>query len=205
MVGRPLERLLRFFREEYDYYDAIGDDEPDRITPLDVIVTAAVNARIGRASELRRIHRGVAERCDRLLAEIPRGADILEWEIAGVAEVVHEAAQVDGVAIAVATKILHRKRPDLIPMLDSVLVKHYFHLPQEQELPLRLYDKGRMGEVATELLEAARVDVAGARAELNALREGLASEGFRVTRVRTLDALLWTEYEARGYYRDPVE
>ena len=49
------------------------------------------------------------------------------------------------------------------------------------------------------------MDVAEARSELDALRDELASEAFRVTRVRTLDALLWTEYEARGYYRDPVE
>ena len=130
--------------DRFVHYHAIGDDEPDRITPLDVIVTAAVNSRIGRASELRLIHRGIAERCDRLLAEIPQGADILEWDIAVVAEVVHEAAQVDGVAIAAATKILHRKRPDLIPVLDSVLVKHYLQLPHERELPLRLYDKGRI-------------------------------------------------------------
>ena len=164
-----------------------------------------MNARIGRASELRRIHRGVAERCDRLLAAIPQDADILEWDIQVVAEIVHEAAQVDGVAIAVATKILHRKRPHLIPMLDSVLVKHYLQLPQERELPLRLYDKGGMGEVAADLLEATRVDVTEARVELDALRDELASEGFRVTRVRILDALLWTEYEARGYYRDPGE
>jgi hypothetical protein len=204
-VQQPVERLRRFFTEEYDYYDAIVDGNPVRVLPLDVIVTAAVNARIGQAAQLRRIHRGLAERTDPLLPDIPADADILDFDPALAARLVHEAVQVDGVGIAVATKVLHRKRPHLLPMFDSVLVKHYLDLPRDRELPLALYDKRRAGDFAQQLVEAARRDVVEAQYELDALREVLAHDGFHVGRVRILDALLWTEYEAQGYYRDPAE
>jgi hypothetical protein len=43
-VERPFERLLAFCQGEYAYYDAIPSADPNRIEPLDVLVTVAVNA-----------------------------------------------------------------------------------------------------------------------------------------------------------------
>ena len=44
------DRLLRFFREEYPYYDGIADAEPDRVLPIDVLATIAMNSRVDDAS-----------------------------------------------------------------------------------------------------------------------------------------------------------
>jgi hypothetical protein len=42
-IPDPTDRMLRFCREEYPYYDGLPSGDPDRIEPLDVLATVAVN------------------------------------------------------------------------------------------------------------------------------------------------------------------
>ena len=79
-------RLLRFFRAEYAVYDAIADADPDRVVPLDVLATLAMNSRVDdaptgsdSARRVRTFHRGLAAACDPLLPAIPAGADLPEF------------------------------------------------------------------------------------------------------------------------------
>src|SRR5690348_11880612 len=107
-IERPLDRLLDFFGAEYPYYDAIRSHSPDSIEPMDLLVTAAVNARLGPAATIRRIHRDMAAACEPVLVEIPEAAELEDFDVGVVAELVHAAVGCDGVAFAVATKVLHR-------------------------------------------------------------------------------------------------
>ena len=115
--------LLRFSKEEWAYYDGIIDREPNSIIPEDVLVTVAVNSRVDNADRVRAVHRGMARACDGLLPEIPVDADIRTFDLDGsvAKELLAAACGVKFVAMAVATKILHRKRRSWIPMLDSVV------------------------------------------------------------------------------------
>src|SRR6266516_5068978 len=70
-IEMPEARLSHFCREEYDYYDGIPSSAPDRIEPVDVLATVAMNSRVNNAPAVRAVHRGLARNCDSLLGRIP--------------------------------------------------------------------------------------------------------------------------------------
>jgi hypothetical protein len=199
VISHPANRMLRFCHEEYHYYDALPSGDPDRIEPLDVLATVAVNGFYNANSvTIRGIHRGLASACNPLLPAIPPDAELLTIDpsITDVATLLHAAIGVPRVLIPVATKVIHRKRPNLIPMLDNVVLAHYFG-----RLPPATQDKTRAAGVAMETLKRFRADLSAARAEVDAIVADLAAAGFLLTPVRVLEVLLWTEVEERGYYR----
>ena len=200
-IDNPLGKLSAFCVEEYPYYDGVPDADPDRVLPVDVMVTIAVNSYVTRADQVRTIHRGMAARCDRLLAEIPRDADLLgDAPLAEFRRLIHEAVQVRGVLIAVATKVLHRKRPAFIPMLDSVVLKHYLKAAgRPQWLDTKAQSGATAAEPAMLVLEHFREDLSTARKPLEAMRSQLARQGFPLTPVRMLEILVWNE--TQRYYR----
>src|SRR5689334_12738011 len=126
-ISAPLEQLRAFCAEEYVYYDAIPSAAPDHVLPLDVLVTVAVNSFVNDAKSIRLVHRGLAQRCDPLLARIPEDVNLLESPsaLAVVGDLLAAALDAKRVLVPVATKVLHRKRRALIPMLDSVIIEHY--------------------------------------------------------------------------------
>ena len=62
LLPDPFGRLRSFCRGEYVYYDAIPSADPNRIEPLDVLVTVAVNSFVNSAAKVYRVHQGDA-RC----------------------------------------------------------------------------------------------------------------------------------------------
>jgi hypothetical protein len=96
----------------------------------------------------------------------------------------------------VATKVLHRKRPALIPILDNVVLAHYLG-----RLPPATQDKSRAARVAVDVLAKFRGDLVAVRSEVDLVVTSLAAAGFLLSPVRVLEILLWTEVEERGYYR----
>lgn len=199
LVSDPTGRMLRFCQEEYAYYDALPSGDPDRIEPLDVLAAVAVNGFFNaNATTIRMVHRGLAGACDPLLPAIPHDADLLIAHsiITDLTVLLRVAVAVPRVLIPVATKVLHRKRPALIPMLDNVVLAHYLG-----RLPPATQDKTRAAGVAVEVLGKFRDDLAAVHSEVDAVTADLAAAGFELTPVRVLEVLLWTEVEDRGYYR----
>jgi hypothetical protein len=102
-----------------------------------VVVTTAVNAfSVASARRIREIHRGF-EPLAPLLADIPSRADLANWDEETAERVrllLDAAVMVPQVLLAVATKVMHRKRPALIPMMDCVIVGHYRQLSGEKWL-----------------------------------------------------------------------
>jgi len=204
--GRQLvasaDRLLAFFREEYEYYDAIPSGDPFHVSPLDVLVTVSVNSFVNNAAKVRTVHRGLAAACDPLLRTIPVHADLRTFPVSGVRDLLHAAVQQRSVLTAVATKVLHRKRPALIPMLDSVLIGYYAaKLSAPRLVTWATGDKARAADAATVVLREFRADLIGVSEQLEDLRETAGSEGYDVTAARILELLLWMDCEDRGYYR----
>jgi hypothetical protein len=196
-------RLLRFCREEFAYYDAIADQMPLRIEPIDVLATVAMNSRVNEASLIRAVHRGLAGRCDSLLARIPANANLMTYDpqLAELRDLIHAAVQTPQVLIAVATKVLHRKRRDFIPMLDNVVIKHYATAMKRLDWIEKSQYKATAAAVAVVVLKAFREDLRHALTWIVALRTSLANAGFDLTPIRILEVLVWTETEPNRYYR----
>lgn len=206
-VPDALGRLRRFCAEEYAYYDAIPAGDPDRVEPVDVLATVAVNSFVTNAAQVRRIHRGLAARCDGVLARIAPEADLARDEaiLPLVQELLHAAVQVRGVLVPVATKVLHRKRSRLVPMLDTVVIVHYLGYLTTLGQTHRLGStqaKPHAAAVAMTVLEAFRADLLAAWPQLEHLQRGLAVAGYPLSLVRILELLVWTQVEPNGHYRD---
>jgi hypothetical protein len=88
------------------------------------------------------------------------------------------------------TKALHRKRPALIPMLDSV-VQAYLTMDD-----LGTRSSGSFGERATALVRSYKRDLDRNRSVLHALQQELACRTYRLTEVRILDLLIWSRSDA---------
>jgi hypothetical protein len=93
-------------------------------------------------------------------------------------------ADIRGVGYSKMTKALHRKRPALIPMLDSVVQKYLQDDDPGANAPF--------GERALALVRGYKRDLDRNRAALRALRRDLAGRGYLVTDVRILDLLIWS-------------
>jgi hypothetical protein len=204
-IERPYDRLLTFCRGEFIYYDAIPSRDPNRIEPLDVLVTVAVNAfSNATASKIYRVHQGLRDNCEPLLPAIPEDADLIDldrWR-EPLRELLHAAVQADQVLLPVATKVLHRKRPFLIPMLDNVILRHYFRAPEQKQLLAATQNKVKAAGVAVEGLDLFSADLASAYDEISVIGNQLATQGFALSPVRILEVLVWTQTEPGGAYRE---
>jgi hypothetical protein len=95
-------------------------------------------------------------------------------------------AEIDGIGFSKMTKALHRKRPSLIPILDSV-VQSYL---TTEEADLQSIDS--FAERATALTRSYKRDLDRNRRALKQVQRELARRGYRLTEVRILDILIWS-------------
>ena len=88
------------------------------------------------------------ERCSAHLARFPHNAGLLSFDPAfsSFERLLRAATSIRGVGNAVATKILHRKRRNFIPMLDSVIVTHYASPDETDKIRRALVAIGRFRE-----------------------------------------------------------
>jgi hypothetical protein len=93
-------------------------------------------------------------------------------------------ADIRGVGFAKMTKALHRKRPALIPMLDSVVQKYLETDDPGADVPF--------GERAIALVSGYKRDLDRNRAAMREVRQELAGRGYDTTEVRILDLLIWS-------------
>lgn len=149
-------------------------------------MTVAVNSFVSDAAKVRRIHRGMAVACDLLLGKIPRDAGLIGTESSVVEQLIAAACSVPGVLVPVATKVLHRKRPALVPMLDNVVLRYYVEHLGRPELIGRSQDKSKAASVATIALQEFKEDLRQAEPMLTELVDRLEQERMPVTTVRLL-------------------
>lgn len=164
----------------FDEHAAAGD-EPDRFTRDDL---RAVNTLAARSAE-----KAWADVLGRELPELHRldrawdltGLDEAAWaEASPAVEAAFELFIAPYRGLAVAAKALHLKRPRLFPILDSLVVDI---LGGRGRAPLDLMDRvrsiGRQNDDA-----------------LAEVQQVLRRHGFERSKVRILDALLWSMHPA---------
>ena len=107
----------------YRYYDAVPTDDSDRISPVDVLSAAALHPGLSR------IDLGYfVEQADRLahwLSRIPREVDLADADDELLDRLGEVSAWDEPVGLALRTKVLHRKRPRLLPLFDRAVVDWY--------------------------------------------------------------------------------
>jgi hypothetical protein len=91
-------------------------------------------------------------------------------------------ADIRGVGFSKMTKALHRKRPALIPMLDSIVQKYLAEDDPGAPAPF--------GERALALVRGYKRDLDRNQAAVRAVRQELTRRGYEITEVRILDLLI---------------
>ena len=109
-------------------------------------------------------------------------ADDIPWD--ALRDLYAAFGEIPGIGLAKATKALHKKRPHLIPMLDSVVATY-----------LRAVDEIPVGDFADEALGLTRsykIDLDANADTLVSVQHGLNEQGHTLGLCRILDLYTWT-------------
>ena len=189
-VEKPLELALEFLEayssyQAYDSYDSSGaasfDERDLRLANRGGarISTAEIAAILERRGEIESALREIDP--DASLAD---ATNSIPW--IPLRRLFDAFADIRGIGLSKMTKALHRKRPALIPMLDSV-VQAYLTMDNSATRP-----SGSFGERATALVRSYKRDLDRNRSVLYEIQRELASREYRLTEVRILDLLIWS-------------
>jgi hypothetical protein len=196
-VEDPLGKLRRFCQSEYALYDAVEAQQDDTLTVHDILLSVAVNSGLD-AKGLSSVWNG-KWRVEQHLCLLPPAlslADpqaVIPWDT--IVEMFEEFEHMRHAKLAVASKILHKKRPALIPIMDNVVRKYYEHAYTSFAW------SPKCGPLSGQLMQHFRDDLLAARPQAEALSAAVQADGHRLTLVRVLEMLIWMETEPRGYYR----
>jgi len=186
-VDRPLELALEFL-EAYSSYESEEASGPGSFDESDLRLANRGGARISAAEIATILER--REEIERALREIRPESSLaaatrsIAW--LPLTRLFDAFGDIRGVGFSKMTKALHKKRPALIPMLDSV-VQEYLTSDDSQAA-----SSGTFGERATALVRSYKRDLDRNRSALRRIQLELASRGHRVTEVRILDLLIWS-------------
>jgi len=186
-IENPLELALEFLAaysgyEAYDSSSPVSFDESDlrlanrggaRISAAEIAAILERRREIERA--LRRVHPE---------ASLADATSSIPWT--PLTRLFDGFADIRGIGFSKMTKALHRKRPALIPMLDSVVQAYLTRDDPRTRSP------GSFGERATALVRSYKRDLDRNRTVLHEIQQELASRSYRLTEVRILDLLIWS-------------
>lgn len=187
-IESPLELALDFVERDgsYQSYDKAAVAQDDVLTESDIRVA---NAMIARMSP--RIMAGIYARApviNAALAEIPPSAslaapdDAIPWP--ALERLMRAMDGIPEVRLARQTKVLHKKRPALIRILDSV-VEGYLRRVE------RIRRTGDPARDAVELIRSYKRELDANIEALRALRGELRRRNVDLTECRLLDLFLW--------------
>jgi hypothetical protein len=173
--------------ESWGHLDGGGLPRPaSSFAEPDLRLANRAGARIS-AAEIAAVleRRGAIERALRAIApdaSLAGPAAAVPWP--AVRQLFDGFAGIRGVGFAKATKALHRKRPALIPMLDSVVQAYLADDDPGADEPY--------GERAVALVRGYGRDLKRNGVALRAVRRELGKRGWAATEVRILDLLIWS-------------
>jgi hypothetical protein len=184
-IEDPLGVVLGFL-EAHWAFDASEPSGPASFGESDLRLANRGGARISGA-EIAAIleRRGAIERALRAIvphASLAGVANSVPW--LPLRQLFDAFADIRGVGFSKMTKALHRKRPALIPILDSV-VQQYL---EDDDLGAQ----APFGERALGLVRGYKRDLDRNRAAVRAIRQELARRNSPLTEVRILDLLIWS-------------
>lgn len=180
-----LARLFIAQDGSYQNYDLAEVSYDDSLSERDIRVANRIIARMGPDTVAAILSRAPAARA--ALARIPPGASLVDqdadipWQ--AVNELYGAFEGLPGVGLPRLTKVLHKKRPALIPILDSVVDRYLVAV----EGPIA----GGLGERGTALTRAYKAEIDACLPILRCVRDDLLADGVDLTECRLLDIYLW--------------
>ena len=164
----------------YPYYDAIETD-PSVVGPADVVASAALHPGLSR-SDLAYFH----ERSDQVndwLALVPEDVPLREAHESVLKHLDKLAKWQAAPSLSLLTKVLHRKRPQLIPLVDRHILDWYRPVTGERSA----------AAAWSPLLRAMRSDLGGLNALLLAMMNVQLEDelGRSLGHLRLLDISIW--------------
>ena len=203
-IERPATKLLRFLQAEWELYDGIPVARDDRIQLFDILLSIMMNSRLDTADKVRAIWNDRTKRAaaEQALGRIPPQASLLDGQVPwnDLADLFNSFCSIPYSRAAVGTKILHKKRPVLVPIIDSVM-SGYFQSCQTVIPP----NSAPVGDRLVANMQCFREQLFGCRAEIASLCVFAEAQGFAITAVRALEILIWIEREPNGYYRHGIQ
>lgn len=168
----------------FEYFDRVPTgDHPNRIDPVDVLSAGALHAGLSRADLAYFI-----DHADEIAAWLDQAPTDVRLHEATAAQRAHlkELPTVGGAQLSLLTKVLHRKRPALVPMLDRPLIDRYRPVTGERNA----------AAAWVPLVDAIAADLAEDPNSVyfEVLRRTMENEtGVPISRLRLFDIALWME------------
>jgi hypothetical protein len=183
-VEQPLEVALGFL-EAYATYETDDSTDPVSFDESDLRRANRGGARISSVEIAAILER--RREIESALRAIPTDASLAKSSIpwGHLTGLFDAFADIRGVGFSKMTKALHKKRPALIPMLDSVVQEY---LLEGGRTPRT----GSFGERGTDLVRTYKDDLDRNLPALREIKSELAWAGYRVTEVRLLDLFIWS-------------
>lgn len=187
-IERPLESALEFVASDgsYQRYDRADVQQDDVLTDSDIRVANAIIARMSP-----RVMAGISTRASAInaaLARIPPSASLVADEAdipwAELVTLFRAMDDIPEVRLPRQTKVLHKKRPALIPILDSV-VEGYL---RQVDAPRRAGDEAAY---AVDLIRSYKRELDANLTALDSVRRELGQRGIDLTECRLLDLFIW--------------
>ena len=187
VIEDPVGQALRFVGSDgsYQLYDSAPVAQDDTLTESDVRVANKFVARMSSA-----VITGILARrvdIDAALKRIPARSSLTDAESAIPWDALHALIaafdDVPAVGLARITKVLHRKRPALIPILDSVVEGYLVGI--ERPPP------GSRADRAVALTRTYKREMDLNREALACLRLRLTAHGINLTECRLFDVFAW--------------
>lgn len=188
-IRRPWDLLRGYMEYRYPLYDGVEIATDNHLGPMEMALSIMLNSRISGniAHSIWMIHKEV----DAGLAGIPnvnligvgRGEEIPGRD--GIDRVVKSMCDLPRVKLSTSTKILHKKRPGLIPILDGLIERHYWNRSRET------YGKLNWGEYAVAMMKDFHKDLLGVEKPVRELADRMRDLNTPVTECRILEVLMW--------------
>jgi Family of unknown function (DUF6308) len=186
-LREPLTLALLFLEHDYSY--RTYDSAPVRADAEWRREDAQIANRIGARMSSREIDALMGRKADieKALKRISGDMSLADLDEEIPWDALHDlyvaVGGISGIGLAKATKALHKKRPNLIPMLDSVVAGY---LRSVDQIPI-----GDFADEALGLIRSYKVDLDANADTLVSVQHGLNEQGYTLSLCRILDLYTW--------------
>jgi len=164
----------------YRYFDHVPSESPNEVASVDVLAAAALHPGLSRTDLAFFVDR--ADDLSDWLRSVPVHAELRSAD-SDLLDHLDALVDFDGVSITLLSKVLHRKRPSLIPLLDRHIIDWYRPVTSQRSATLawapiiRAMQQDLIGDLNGSLTQIA-----------DALRPELASPP---SAIRLIDIAIW--------------
>lgn len=204
-IGNPLELIMRYYRENaHDLYDNLEvpqDNQLDLACLSSLAFFETHSPRMEHWRELWLRKSEIESQLNKIPADLPLSGPNIPWK--DLKSLFATLLDCSGFSIPRASKILHKKRPHLIPILDRErVILVYYKSVVEQGVRIAMEESMKQGHnlppnilklphVMLELVKSVREDLLNNLDALQRIKNELGSTGNRLSLVRIYDIILW--------------